>query len=168
MKKLILVRHAKSSWKFPHLADIDRPLNGRGKSNAPEMGQRLLKAGVSADLLLSSPAKRAFKTAKLIAQEIKYPTKNIVTDVELYHSGTHTLLNVLRKQDDAHEFILLFGHNPGITDFANYLTGSDIFNIPTAGIFAVNFAVDSWSRIDKGEFCFYDFPKNEKSVEYSV
>lgn len=168
MKKLILVRHAKSSWKYPNLADIDRPLNGRGKRNAPEMGARLSEAGISPDLLLSSPAKRAFKTAKLIAQEIKYPTKNIVTDAELYHSGTNTLLNVLRKQDDNNDLIFLFGHNPGITDFANYLSGKDIFNIPTTGVFAVKFDVDSWSRIDKGEFCFYDFPKHTGTVDYQL
>ena len=167
MKKLILVRHAKSSWDYPHLTDFERPLNKRGKKNAPDMGQRLKNAGIVPDLIISSPAKRAFKTSKLIAQELGYPTRDILTDQELYHSGTNTMLNVLRSQGDNNDLIMLFAHNPGITDFAEYLTGEYIGNIVTAGIFGVAFDTDSWARIDKGEFRFYDYPKNEFDVNYS-
>ena len=127
-----------------------------------------MQAGVKPDLMLSSPAKRAFKTAKLIAQELGYPTKDIVTDQELYHSGTQTMLNVLRNQEDKHDLIMMFGHNPGITDFAYALTGRFIDNIPTAGVFGLQFDADSWLRVDKGEYCFYDFPKNTERVSYEI
>ena len=165
MKTLYIARHAKSSWDFPELTDIDRPLNGRGNKNAPEMGQRLFKRNIKPDLLLSSPANRAFTTAQKIAQEIGYPLEEISTSQEIYHVGSGELMDIVRGQNDSINSLMIFGHNPGFTWFANSLTGENIDNIPTCGIVAIEFDVDSWSNIEAGEgkLIFFDYPKKKAS-----
>jgi phosphohistidine phosphatase len=166
MKRLFLVRHAKSSWDNPSLDDIDRPLNNRGKRNAPEMGIRLRKQGIIPDLLISSPAKRALTTAKRIAEEIGYPKKEIQIDDRLYHGSSNSMLSIIHSQKDKINSLMLFGHNPGFTDFANSLCGINIYNIPTAGIVAVDFGIDNWSEVDykSGELVFFDYPKKIHST----
>ncbi len=165
MKTLYIARHAKSSWDFPELTDIDRPLNGRGNKNAPEMGQRLFKRNIKPDLLLSSPANRAFTTAQKIAQEIGYPLEEISTSQEIYHVGSGELMDIVRGQNDSINSLMIFGHNPGFTWFANSLTGEYIDNIPTCGIVAIEFDVGSWSNIEAGEgkLIFFDYPKKKAS-----
>ncbi len=160
MKTLYLVRHAKSSWDYPHLADIDRPLNGRGKKNAPEMGRRLREKGILPNQLISSPAKRAYKTAKEIAKQLGYPEHKIRIDHDIYHAGQSSLLEVVRSQTDEVESLMLFGHNPGFTHFANALANESIANVPTAGIVAIRFD-QGWDGIDygDGELIFFDYPK---------
>ena len=163
MKSLYLVRHAKSSWDFPKLADIDRPLNHRGEKNAPEMGERLKKQGILPDLLISSPAKRAYTTAVEIAKKIGYPMESIQKSMKIYHSGEDELLKVLKNQDNDRKSVMLFGHNPGFTWFANSLAGVDIDNIPTAGIVAIDFEVNDWTDVDFeiGKLVFFDYPKKK-------
>ena len=100
MKTLFLIRHAKSSWDDTALADNDRPLNARGKRDAPKMGKRLAKRGVKPDLILSSPATRALKTAEIIAKKLDYRRKNIVVDDRLYAVEADQLLDVIRKLGD--------------------------------------------------------------------
>ena len=165
MKTLYIVRHAKSSWDNPDLADIDRPLNNRGNKNAPEMGQRLSKRNIQPDLLLSSPANRAYTTAQKIAKEIGYPVDNVSTSKEVYHAGSGGLLQLVRNQSDSINTLMIFGHNPGFTWFANSLTGEYIDNIPTCGIVAIEFDVESWSNIETGEgkLIFFDYPKKKAS-----
>src|SRR5437899_11500650 len=97
MKTLFLVRHAKSSWDDTALPDKDRPLNDRGKRDAPKMGERLAKRGVTPDLILSSPAKRALETAQIIAKKLDYKLADIVVDERLYATGADDLLDVIRK-----------------------------------------------------------------------
>ncbi len=97
MKTVLLLRHAKSSWSDSRLSDVDRPLNKRGKNDAPFMGQRLASASIEFDLLVSSSAKRARKTARLIAKEIGYKRKDIVCHNEIYTSDLSVLLSVLRR-----------------------------------------------------------------------
>lgn len=161
MKTLYLVRHAKSSWKDASLSDSERPLNKRGEKDAPEMGRRLALRKIKPDLLLSSPAKRAYATAKKIAIEMEYPDKDIKTNEALYHAGPQRLLNIIREQDDKFESIMLFGHNPGLTDFANLFSKEYIDNIPTTGVFAINIQTDKWKAVKDAavEFLFYDYPK---------
>ncbi len=161
MKRLYLIRHAKSSWKNPDLADFDRPLNKRGKENAPFMGRRLRKYNVKPDLLLSSPAKRALKTAKLIAGEIDFPKENIVTEELIYEAGVRTLVQVIQNLEDSFHQVMLFGHNPGFTALAECLTAYEVYNIPTCGIFCVDFEIDSWKKVakDVGIVKFFDYPK---------
>ena len=161
MKTLYLVRHAKSSWDFPQLDDFERPLNKRGKKDAPRMGQFLSQEGIKADLLLSSPAKRALKTAKKIAKELGYEKEEIHTDRSLYHAWPERLLKVLVELNDIHSTVMLFGHNPGLTEFGNELCGASIDNIPTAGVVGIEFDVNHWRDIGykSGKLLFFYYPK---------
>jgi len=161
MKRLYLIRHAKSSWKNPDLADFDRPLNKRGKMNAPFMAQRLKKYGVKPELIISSPAKRALKTARLIAKEIDFPRKKIAADDLIYEADVSTLIEVIKKIDDSFSYVMMFGHNPAFTQLAEYLTNHQVYNIPTCGVFCVDFNMNSWKEISngKGVLHFFDYPK---------
>lgn len=162
MKRLYIIRHAKSSWNEPDLADIDRPLNKRGKRDAPFMGKRLKKVHeANPDLMLSSPAKRALRTAKIIAKEIDYPKGKIEIKDSLYGSGVPAILNVIQYLDDLINEMMLFGHNPDLTSLAIYLSDQQVDNIPTCGIFCVDFDVKSWKEVGKGLgiFKFFDYPK---------
>ena len=162
MKTVILVRHAKSSWKDSSLKDLDRPLNKRGKRDAPFMGKKLKERQVMPDLILSSPAKRAKKTAAAVAEEIGYPKKKIRYDDKMYHSGARALLEIVRNQDDGHGTIMLFGHNPDLGDLAEMLLKRDpVYTIPTTGVYCIRLAVPSWKNVreGKGETVFFDYPK---------
>lgn len=161
MKKLFVVRHAKSSWDFPELDDFDRPLNKRGKRNAPEMGKRLLKKGSMIDLLITSPAKRAAATARRIAEELTFPKDQIIKEPKLYHGTNRDVISVIQDVSDKIETLMIFGHNPGWTDLVNYLSDSNIYNIPTCGIAEINFDIASWKEIDtiKGQLIDFDYPK---------
>jgi phosphohistidine phosphatase len=163
MKKLYLIRHAKSSWEDSSLDDIDRPLNNRGKNNAPEMGERLRKQGILPDLLISSPAKRALSTAKKIANKIGYSKNEILIDENLYHGSDDMLIEIVKQLPDTAESVMLFGHNPGFTYFANQLCDINIYNIPTAGIVAIDFQIDKWqdSGLGMGDLVFFDYPKKK-------
>lgn len=160
MKTLYLVRHAKSSWDYPELSDFDRPLNHRGERDAPRMGQYLNGLNIRPYLLLSSPANRALTTAKKIATIIGY-TSQVATDDRIYHAGSSSLLSVVQDQDDQMDSLMLFGHNPGFTDFANALANENIDNIPTAGACQIDFDVQNWNEVDfgKGRMIFFQYPK---------
>jgi phosphohistidine phosphatase len=165
MKTLYVIRHAKSSWDDTDLSDFDRPLNERGKRDAPRMGKRLKEKSVHPDLMLSSPAKRAWSTCKRIAEVLGYPEENIKADKGLYHANEDNILAILRKIDDKYNTVLIFGHNPGLTDFINSLSRDKkmkIFNIPTCGIVAFSLDVEHWNLIDygNGKFLFFDYPKS--------
>ena len=161
MKTLTLLRHAKSSWKDPSLIDHDRPLNRRGKRDLAVMGERLKQAGVRPSLILSSTAVRAWKTAKGIAKEIAYPPEFMEREQLLYHAGVNRILDVLAQQDDAFNSILVVGHNPGLTDFANYLVPDITHNIPTCGFVSVTIDSEDWNLKGekKIELVVYDYPK---------
>ena len=148
MKTLFLVRHAKSSWDDPALADKERPLDARGKRDAPKVGERLAKAGAKPDLILSSPAKRALTTARIIAKELGYKRKNIVVDDRLYAVEADVLLDVIQRLDKEAGRVMLFGHNPELTELAHRLS-SKITRMPTCAVAEFTFDVNSWSRIGK-------------------
>jgi len=161
MRTITLLRHAKSSWDNTDLVDFDRPLNIRGRKNAPEMARRLKAAGVRPSLILSSPAKRAWSTAKIIATEISYPIEFLQRDRDLYHAGTQRLLDVLAAQDEGFKNILLVAHNPGLTDLANELVPGLTNNLPTCGFVAVKVEVDTWDLRARrsAELIEYNYPK---------
>ena len=164
MKRLYLIRHAKSSWKDPNLQDFERPLNKRGKGDAPLMGQHLNSHQVRPDLIISSSAKRALKTARIIAKAIGFPKEQIVTDESIYEAGVSSLLQVIHHIDEAANQIMLFGHNPGLTMLAESLTNAVIENIPTCGIFCVDFDITSWKDVKAGTgtMVFFDYPKKHE------
>lgn len=161
MKKLLLIRHAKSDWGDPGLDDFDRPLNDRGKRDAPVMARRLLDKKVKADLFVASPAKRAAKTAKIFAEEFDAQKKDLVFRAELYLASPAEFFKVITALDDEYEDVAVFSHNNGITDFANMLTETRIDNIPTCGVFAIKADCKKWKdfRDCKKEFWFFDYPK---------
>jgi phosphohistidine phosphatase len=156
MKKLFIIRHAKSSWDNPYLDDFDRPLNQRGENDAPRIGNHLKIKGIHPDLILSSTANRALTTAKIIGQWIGYPANQIISHPKLYHASASQLKKVIKSQNNGLTTIFLFGHNPGLTDLANLLSNARIDNIPTCGVLGIQFTITSWDEIDKGG-TFLDF-----------
>jgi len=148
MKTLFLVRHAKSSRDDPSIPDKDRPLNARGERDAPKMGKRLAKRDVMPDLILSSPARRALKTAKIIAKELDYKLKDVVVDDRLYAVEADQLLHVICRLDDKLKCVLLFGHNPELTELAHRLS-SKITDMPTCAVAEFTFDAKSWSDVGK-------------------
>lgn len=165
MMNLFLCRHAKSSWSEPGLADKERPLNERGKNDAPLMGNILKNKQEFPYLIISSPAKRALKTAKLIAEKLDYKTKNIEVNKNLYMAGINEFIDVISHINKDHKNVMLFSHNYGITDFANYISNSDIQNIPTCGIVKISFVIKNWQEIQntKGNLQYFIYPKMFKN-----
>ncbi len=162
MKTVVLVRHAKSSWSDSTVSDFDRTLNARGKKNAPDMAERLLKQGIRFDCLLSSPAVRAKRTAEIFAETLGLPAEKILLFPELYNAYGDTFTEVISNAPESSSTIALFAHNPGITDYVNSLTSIRIDNMPTAAIFGVSAVTDHWSEFEDAvkEFLFFDYPKS--------
>jgi phosphohistidine phosphatase len=157
-----MIRHAKSSWSNPLQSDFERPLNERGKRDAPFMGKQLLRKNVLPDIIISSTAKRAISTAKKIAEELKYDEKSIVQYDKLYHCIPSVFEEVIYEIDDKHKTAFIVAHNPGITDFVNELAGTfRIDNMPTCGIIAATFEADSWNAFASAEkkVILFDYPK---------
>lgn len=148
MKTLVLIRHGKSSWDDPALADTDRPLADRGKRDAPQMGKRLAKRNVQPDLIVSSPAMRALATARIFAQELGYNLRDIQVDPRLYPGQANKLLSLIQTFDNERERVMLFGHNPALIDLAHYLSTS-ITHMPTCAVAEFVFDAKSWSEVDR-------------------
>lgn len=163
MKTLYIIRHAKSSWAKPDQADFERGLNERGKRDAPRMAKRLKEIPVHPALILSSPAKRAFATAKRMAEILNYPKEKIRTDRLLYHADEETILEVIQSLNDMYNTVLLFGHNPGLTEFVNSIADKEVYidNVPTSGVVSFSLPVDSWKDAAwrSGTMLFFDYPK---------
>jgi phosphohistidine phosphatase len=165
MKTLLLVRHAKSSWEEPGMSDFDRPLNERGKKDAPQMAKRVQEKGIDVDLFVSSPAKRALRTARFFAEEWKQDKEDILVIEPLYLAGFTNFQQAVSGLPNGKNVAALFSHNPGITGFANSLTNVKIDDMPTCSVYAVSAAVDSWEEFIAAEkkFLFFDYPKNPLS-----
>jgi phosphohistidine phosphatase len=163
-KRLTLLRHAKSSWNNPSLDDRDRPLNKRGERDAPMMGQRLLKKSTRPSLILTSPAKRARQTARLIAREIGYPIEFLQTEPDLYLAAPGDMLDVIAQQDNAFNDIVLCGHNPGITELTNRLSGRAIDNVPTCGMVFLEADITGWDELGQARCTLqeFDYPKRNQ------
>lgn len=159
MKKLLLVRHAKSNKEGAAFSDQDRPLAERGRRDLDKMGKRLAKHGVKPDLILSSPALRALATADAIARQLDCKHDIVVND-ELYASQADGLLEVIHGLDDKLKYVMLVGHNPALDELAHRLSNK-IDHLPTCAIAKFNFAAESWSSIGqtKPEKVTLDYPK---------
>lgn len=162
MKKIILVRHAKSSWDDPFLNDHDRPLADRGIADAPKMAKRLKKKGIVPDLILSSTALRAAETAKITAKILGRSEDDISWEKGLFHALPNQILKIIRMQKDSVNTLLVFGHNPGFNDLITYL-GGDLDNLPTSGQFGFRLKSEHWAELspETAEVWFFDFPKNK-------
>lgn len=163
MKYLFLNRHAKSDWGNRQMNDFDRPLNSRGMEDAPMMGKRLSERANEIDLIVSSPAKRAITTAKLMAKELGYSVENIQEEPKIYEAQVRELLKIVNSLDNDYNSVIMYGHNPGFTDLADYLTGAGVLNIPTCGICKISFDFDDWAEASAhtGKLEYFDFPKRE-------
>ena len=167
MKRLTLVRHAKSSWSDPYAADHDRVLARRGERDAPRMGRRLRARNVRPSLILSSTAVRALETARIFAHELGLSRAFPETERELYHADAYTLLDIVRRQDDACPDLMLVGHNPGMTRVVNVLLPEyPLDNLSTAGIVAIDFDIETWQDAEPSAatLAFHDYPKNRAAV----
>lgn len=162
MKTLLLVRHAKSDWNNPSLGDFDRPLNERGKEDAPAMAVRLSTKKIKIDAFIASPAKRARKTATIFAKQYGVDKDDIIFRDELYGAASNVFYDVIASAANKFDSIAIFSHNPGITDFANLLTNTRIDNIPTCGVFSIKADCKSWDKFPeaKKEFNFFYYPKD--------
>ncbi len=163
MKTVVLIRHAKSSWKGLDQTDFERPLNKRGQRDAPVMGARLLKRRrVTPDLIVSSPAQRAVETAMAIAEATRYK-KDILWNQDLYLADVPTLLAAIWQVPNDVDLLYLVAHNPGLTDLSEHLSGEGFANVPTCGTVEVEFDVESWSEVahGRGRLLEFDYPKRE-------
>lgn len=160
-RELILIRHAKSSRDQPELEDFQRPLSARGKRDAPEMGTRLGKRGCVPDCFLSSPARRAHKTAARIARALDYPREDIRLDDRLYGRGTEGLCAAVREIPAGCRRAFLVGHNPDLTEFASWLCGAGLVAIPTCGVVALRVRARTWNAVaaNTADILFFDYPK---------
>jgi phosphohistidine phosphatase len=161
MKTLYLNRHAKSSWSNPSLDDFDRPLNKRGKRDAPFMGDILRKKVLPPDIIYSSPAKRAISTAFEIAEAFKYDKEEIQQKQIIYDAVVSDIIRIINNTSDDYDIIMMFGHNPTFTLASNYLTNKFIDNIPTSGFVQIDFDLDSWREVDgdTGKLVLFEYPK---------
>jgi phosphohistidine phosphatase len=166
LKSLIIIRHAKSSWDDPSMHDFDRPLNERGERDAPAMAKRLKKRDIYPQQMLSSPAVRAITTCLKFAEVLKFPVNQIVHEKAIYHAGAEALFEVIQrtKELDSTGPVLLFGHNPGLTDFVNELLDEEIDNIPTTGVVSCKLSIEWWAKARPGcgKLEFFDYPKRLK------
>jgi phosphohistidine phosphatase len=163
LKTLYLIRHAKSSWKDTSLDDFERPLNKRGKYNAPFMAQLLQQRHVVPDLILSSPALRAKTTAQTFAHILGYK-KEIEFHKALYLTSVNTFLSILHALCNEYHTVLVFGHNPELTLLANTIGNCTIENIPTCGMVELKLKVDSWNALSKNNanLVTFEFPKKHQ------
>lgn len=161
MKSVIIIRHAKSSWDNMDVEDFDRPLNDRGKEDAPKMAKRLLERNIKIDAFISSSAKRARKTAALFIKEFDGHKEDIILVPELYLAGPDAFYNAITQAPASAQTIALFAHNPGITEFANELTEVRVDDMPTCSIFAVKADIQNWSQFKDAQkqYWFFDYPK---------
>lgn len=160
-KTLILVRHAKSSWKDTTLNDIQRPLNKRGNRDAPKIGQYMVKNKIQPEVIFSSPGLRALTTARLISLKIDIKPTDIIINEKIYTFDSEDLLNVIKALKDKYEKVMIVAHNPAITDLVNYLSGSKIDNVPTCGVAVLKFPINSWKKAskNKAKLDSFDYPK---------
>jgi phosphohistidine phosphatase len=145
MKTLLILRHAKSSWKNPNLSDHERPLNKRGKNDAPRMGQLLAREGLVPDLIISSSAVRAKATAEFVALACDYQSEIQYTR-DLYHAWPAAYIDILHEVQNKHQRVMVIGHNPGIEELVEELSGEWV-RMPTAALAQITPNIDHWADL---------------------
>lgn len=144
MKKLTLLRHAKTERVSPSGSDFDRSLNERGRGDAKRMGQEIRDLDLKFDLVLASPAQRVVETVDGVAG------LSPQFDQRIYEASTATLLDIVRSTDDQVDSLLLVGHNPGFEQLAARLTDNEIEEMPTAALAEIELPVDHWRAVEEG------------------
>ena len=163
MKTITLLRHAKSSWTDPGLRDFDRPLNDRGKRDLPRMAARFVDKHDPPELIVSSPAKRARKTARGFAKGLGLDKGEVCFEDLIYEAFFDTLLEVIWSLDDSLDDVMLVGHNPGFTELCEWLSGAGIANMPTCALARIELGVERWRDVGRGSgsLADFDYPKKE-------
>ena len=161
-KKLIIVRHSKSSWKDLSLDDFNRPLNKRGKEDGPIISNYLSKKTNFIDFLHSSSSVRTFETSKFFTERIKFG--KVKYDDNLYHSSSESILNLIKNYSNEYSSVLLIAHNPGLTHLINQITNISLDNLPTTGLAEIHFSCNKWNEISSKNSNLIDlkFPKQLK------
>jgi phosphohistidine phosphatase len=164
LKILHVVRHAKSSWDNDGIADIDRTLKSKGIRNAYEISRKLKLNQLVPDKILTSPANRALHTAVIFARVFEYPLVELEMSHILYESSANKIVDLIRKQKDEYQSLMIFGHNPDFTDLVNIFIKSPIDIIPTSGVVTLNFNSLGWKGIDRNncENQLFNFPNNDE------
>ena len=163
MKTLLLIRHAKSSWDNSSLSDFERPLNERGKTDAPIMAKRLKDKNIKIDAFVCSPAKRARKTAEIFMKEYLQNEMEPAFISKLYEASVNDFYRAVEELNDKNSSVAVFAHNPGITEFINSLECSPVYNMPTCAVYGLQIDATSWKEIREApkKFLFFDYPKNQ-------
>ncbi len=163
MKTLYLVRHAKSSWDLGNVDDYDRPLKGSGIRDAHFISQLLSEQGNLPQALLSSPATRALHTAMIFARNLNFPFSAIQINQDLYMCSERDLLQIIQGLSDVFDSVMIFSHNPTITDFVNECIAQRIDNVPTTGVVSFHFDISSWEDATfSARLALFDYPKKHK------
>jgi len=170
MRTLYITRHAKSSWNDPRIDDFDRVLNERGQRDAPFMAKTFGARGEGVDLLVSSPAARAKTTATFFHDMSGLELPPIQEIPAIYLASLHTLLSVVNRLPDSAARIMLFGHNPGLSELTAYLTNSAIGELPTCATVRIDLPVDHWSEVSGGlgDLIWYDYPGSHGELAKSA
>jgi phosphohistidine phosphatase len=160
LKTLYLIRHADARGKASGEADFDRSLTDRGEKDAAWIGQRLKERDVHVDLIYSSSAVRARESARLVARELGLKASQVTIDKALYLAGVPDLLDIVLALDNSASEVVVVGHNPGIIQFANWLTSAGVNQVPTCGTLRIDFPIDSWREVKEGvgSLIFFDHP----------
>jgi len=156
MKTLYVMRHAKSSWDYPELSDYERPLNKRGKRDAPRMAEWLSQQEELPQTIITSGANRALTLAKVVHEKL---CCELQINDDLYGVGTRELLQIIRNFDDSYECLMIVGHNPELTAFINHYGSMNLLNLPTSGLVRIRFNADHWSAVHKGQTDLQMWPK---------
>jgi len=149
MKKITLVRHAKSDWDDPVLPDILRPLNKRGLETSLWMGHYLYQQGIHPQSIISSPASRALHTAINLSAGLKYPEEKIITESSIYHNGSKHFLDMIHNLPDNEDHVMIIGHQPDISREVEFLTGETIDNFPTCAVYTIELIASQWKNVQK-------------------
>ena len=148
MKRLLLMRHAKSSWDDPTLADFDRPLNPRGLRAAPAMGAFMRREEILPERIISSPAMRARETTRLVSEGGAFEAEITLED-RVYEASANGLRQIAAEVDDAYSCVMLVGHNPGMEHFVRYLTGQ-MESMRTTALAVIDLDIKKWEELSEG------------------
>ena len=159
MKSILIVRHAQASYSFQGLKDFDRPLDKEGVKEANIMSQQLIEKNFIPDYIISSGAKRALTTAKIISKHINYKENNIEVDDSIYNSSSDQIIDIIKGVPDKYNKLMIAGHNPTLHLLSQILSGKNINSFPTCSMFCIKLYIESWALIDKGEKEFMIFPQ---------
>ena len=161
MKKIIIVRHGKSSWEFDVL-DRERPLKSRGRNDVKLVAKQFIKANEVPKYIFSSPAKRAFSTCKIFLKSLNLSQNNIEKVEDLYDFGGENVINFIKNLPDDYNEVMIFGHNHAFTSISNIFGSIFIDNLPTSGLVKINFEIDSWADLKQGKTELILIPKELK------